>query len=259
MSSSKNLPDPAFDIDALSQEAKRSYRVPGFTGFPRLRGGIALDLGLNVGAFSLAFAKDFQQVVAVEASSRCINMAMANLADAGVENVRILHRALGAQSGVDVELRRVYVGHTYESKDFSTVSLSNDDLEQTDYSGRFREVEEVVTSIDWNDLTAEVNADSISFVKCDIEGAEFDLLHEADLSMVECLVLELHYTFLGLERSQALLSHLDRTHRVLGVREARHVRRGTWPPPSILWLINRRLPVVRANLLSMLSSTRGRS
>ena len=258
MSEGVHVADPVFDLKSLSEEAGRSYRVPGFTGFPKSQGGVALDLGLNVGAFPLSYATQFQQIVAVEASSRCIDIATANLASAGVENVRILHRALGAESGKNVELRRVYVGETYESKDFSTALVSNHDLDQTDYPGRFGEVEEVVQSIDWFDLVADIGAERIAFLKCDIEGSEFDLLAGADLSMVDCLVLELHYTFLGRDRSETLIGHLNRTHRLLGMRESRHVRRRTWPPPSILWLANRRMSTLRSSMLSLLSSILGR-
>ena len=250
------MDDHAFDIEALSIESSRTYCVPGFTGFPRRHGGVALDLGLNVGAFSLAYASNFDEVIAVDASSRCIEIAVRNLEATGIRNVRVLHRALGARSGEEVALRRVYVGDAYESKDFSTVDIANDDLEGSDYPGRFREVEEVVRSIDWADLVAQLPQDRIAFVKCDIEGAEYDLLIDADLSMVDCLVLEVHYTFLGRERTEVLLAHLALSHRILGVQAATRVRRGVWPPPSILWLVNRRIPLSRATMLSLLASTR---
>lgn len=42
--------EKVFALGDLIQESQKSYRVPGFTGFPKKIGGVALDLGLNVGA-----------------------------------------------------------------------------------------------------------------------------------------------------------------------------------------------------------------
>lgn len=249
------MEDP-FSLGELGRESRNYYRVPGFTGFPRQMGDVALDLGLNVGAFSLAYAHQFDRVVAVEASSRCIQIARENLERAGISNVEIVHRALAAVSGEEITLRRIYVGDTYESKDFSTFDVANESLEKTDFPGRFGQVEEIVGSVSWNDLLTMTGVSRISFVKCDIEGAEFSLLHQADLSMVDCLALELHYTFLGLERVLALISHLGKTHKVLGIRSSKLVGGGHWPPPSILWFINRQVSGKRFALLSTLATFR---
>ncbi len=249
----------AFDSQQLREEARKVYRVPGFTGFPKVSEGkgMALDLGMNVGAFGLTYAREFDRVVAVDASSRCIRAAIGHFAQAGIENVEILHRALSARSGQSTALRRVYVGDAYESKDFSTIKISNDALAETDYSGRFREVEEIAVSIDWDDLLAESDAPShVAFVKCDIEGAEYDLFHLADLSMVNCLALEVHYTFLGREKTTELLDHIGRTHQVLGFKAAARLASGEWPPPSILWFVNRRLSAQKTFALRCIASLR---
>lgn len=248
--------ESAFALDELILESRKSYLVPGFTGFPLKRGGVALDLGLNVGAFSICFANHFDRVVAVEASSRCIDVARANLERAQVTNVQIVHGALDSQSGKQVPLRRIYVGDTYESKDFSTVEMTNESLGETDFPGRFGQVEEVATSIDWSELLALSNCNSIRFVKCDIEGAEYNLLYEADLTMVDCLALELHYTYLGQERVRALISHLKKTHRVLGAGAANSLNKGEWPPPTLIWFVNLQVSKTRSTFLSTLATLR---
>jgi len=241
------------DFSELMIESKKVYRVPGFTSWPSSRGGVALDLGINLGTFSLAFAESFDRIVGVDASSACIRIAQKRLAKEGVDNVEFIHAALAGTSGDTASLRRVYVGDDYSAKDFSTLNITDGELANTDYAGRFREVEEEVATLAWADLVERVGADKIRFVKCDIEGSESSLLMGADLRNVECLALELHYTFLGQDGTRELLAHLRRTHRVLGVRSASHLRSGRWPPPSIIWLLNRSVALPRTLLLNALS------
>lgn len=102
------------------------YRVPRFIGLPRESGGDALDLGLAIGALAPAYADQFRWVVAVRASSRCADVARANLDTARISNFEFIHGALDPESGEPVSLRRIYVGDAYESKDFSTVDMRNE-------------------------------------------------------------------------------------------------------------------------------------
>lgn len=193
----------------------------------------------------------------MEASSRCIEVARTNLQLAHVVNVEMVNGALDSQSGKEVSLRRIYVGDEYESKDFSTVEISNENLEETDFPGRFGQIEEICVSISWSDLIAMIDTPRIKFVKCDIEGAEYGLLHEADLSMVDCLALELHYSFLGEEKVRALISHIQQTHRVLGARAERSLYKEEWPPPSLIWFVSRQNHKMLSTTLSILATIRG--
>lgn len=190
----------------------------------------AVDLGLNVGSFSKAYGGLFNSVVGIDASSACIFQARLNLA--GMSNIRYIHGVLSAASGEEIALRRVYVGDRFESKDFTSISWDEDELASSDFQGRLGEVEEVGKSISWEDVVSQAGG-RIDFLKCDIEGAEYELFWGKDLSMVRVLVLELHYTALGKVRTAGLLAHLESYFDYLDSND-RILFREQWPPPGIL-------------------------
>lgn len=99
-----------------------------------------------------------------------------------------------------------------------------------------------------------IGARQIRFVECDTEGAEFKLLHEADLSMVDCLALEFHYFFLGPDRVQVRVTHLSKTEKVLGLRTAAAIKKNDWPPPSLIWHVNLQIPPRQFNIPNTLAT-----
>jgi predicted RNA methylase len=92
-------------------ESRKTYGLAGLTRFTfRRKHDLALDLGLNVGTFSIVFSKFFKRIIAVEASSRCISKSSINFLEAGVSNIQVIHAALADKSDESIELRSVYVG-----------------------------------------------------------------------------------------------------------------------------------------------------
>ena len=124
-----------------------------------------------------------------------------------------------------------------ESKDFTTFEWDQHELELSGYSGKFEGVEETVSSISFADFSQLVGGE-IHFLKCDIEGAEYDFLCDSDLSSVNFLVMELHYTALGKERVSRLLDSLER-HLTYMSKEDQRKFRDNWPPPEILRMRNK--------------------
>ena len=225
-------------MSRMYKESSKTYGIPGLSLFTfGKRHELALDLGMNVGTFSLLYSKKFTKIIAVEASSICISDAKENVKKEEVTNIQIIHAALASKSGELVELRRVYVGEIFESKDFTTATWDLEELSNSTYPGRIAEAEEVVTSISWADLLDRNNIQKIDFVKCDIEGAEFDLFMHQDVSTIGCLVMELHYTALGPERTRMLVKHLNKQLDFYFPQQSNSFL-NEWPPPGILRMIN---------------------
>lgn len=110
-------------FNRMLHESRKSYRIPfvswpkhlipkGFAGHRTPR--VALDLGTNVGTFSIAYHKVFDNIYAFEASSSCVEEAKKNFTLNDVANVQLTHAALGANSGSQIALRRIYVGNNLE-------------------------------------------------------------------------------------------------------------------------------------------------
>ncbi len=205
------------------------------------RKGIALDFGLNVGAFAFNNVNKFHKIFAVEASSDCLKDAKKNLKKIPLEKIEFIHAALSNKSNEQVSLKKVIVNGEFESKDFSILDLNNSDLEKTDYIGRFGEQIEVVNSLSWPDLMNKIGKPEVRLLKCDIEGAEYQLFIDCDLSNVEYLIFELHYTFLGKEKVSELLNHLTKYFNFYFNKDKCLLESNSWPPPSILYMVNKNI------------------
>lgn len=144
------------------------FAVPGFDLQPN---DVVVDLGANAGLFTVLSALKAKRVVAVEAQSRFEAEARALLQQNGV-----LHKAafecglIGARAGVFVDQRLLHEASHFERQP------------------------PVLT---FPELMEKHQLEHIDFLKCDIEGSEFDLFNaEATwLHKVDRIVAEVHSEF----------------------------------------------------------------
>ena len=80
----------------------------------------------------------------------------------------------------------------------------------------------------------------VDFLKCDIEGAEYETFMNQDLNSVNFMVLELHYTALGRKKVNELIAHFKKYFDYFHPEDREKFH--SWPPPEILRLINKRHP-----------------
>lgn len=245
-------------LEASLKEVSGSYRIPflAWPGFPFDRPfwpsrKVALDLGANVGAFSIAYAPVFKFIFAIEASSRCIREAQSNLNSFNISNVSLIHAACGSISGEEVALKRTYVEDTWELGNLTTFAWDMAEVERSQAPCYLGEVEEVVHVVDWGDIQNMIGSSRISFVKCDIEGAEYDLFMGKDLRSIDFMVMELHYTALGPARTRELLDHLGKCFDFYLPGDERRFYE-QWPPPAILRLTNKRTNSFTRHLTSQM-------
>jgi len=92
------LKEPDFALVRELYGHRIYFPEDGFIPPPK---GLVVDLGANVGLFSILCAKLGSQVIAVEAQGGFISMARDNIVMNGVtDNIRLVHAMVGASTGV---------------------------------------------------------------------------------------------------------------------------------------------------------------
>ena len=151
--------------------ARRCYfSSPGFTVNEN---DVCIDLGANVGLFTVLAAIKGKMVISVEAQFGFINEIIKNLnLNNCNEKVQIKHALIGAESGIF-------------SNQSNLISSSHFDIDHTPQQ------------IIFADLINEFKLSKIDFLKIDIEGSEFDLF-TGDcnwLHIVNKIAMEVHPEF----------------------------------------------------------------
>ena len=225
--------------DQILKEVGTTYAIP-FLNYPfkfgKAKRGVAVDLGSNIGAFSLIFSNNFREIICVEPSSLVNRSAYENYLAAGIVPPYTYTAAVSHTDNLKINLHRVYVGDVYESKDFTTTSWDEEEITNSLFKGVKREIEEVVTTISLPSLFAQIKG-RVNFLKCDIEGGEFDAFINQDLNMIDFLVMELHYSALGKRRTNELIFYLEKFFDYYHPSDG--LRFHNWPPPPILKMINK--------------------
>ncbi|MDO8557241.1 MAG: FkbM family methyltransferase [Candidatus Jorgensenbacteria bacterium] len=133
--------------------------------------GVIVDLGANVGDFTVLAAKFAKKVIAVEADKALIETIRENARLNGVEDKIIPVRAIiGARSGM----------------------FADPKIKERFFHG------DVPPSILFRELLEKNGVRDVDFVKIDIEGSEFDLFkHEIDsFANVKLISMEAHTPFM---------------------------------------------------------------
>jgi len=143
-----------------------------------------VDLGANVGLFTCAALERANRVVSVEAVSENHMQAVRNItANAGdVED--LLHAAVAPRSGETVRIH-----HHPDNTGAHSVSPG------WERRPNEHESSELVDTITLEDLLRGRNISTVDLLKCDIEGAEYDVFaatSDDQLSRINEIVMEVH-------------------------------------------------------------------
>ena len=188
------------------------YRIP-----EKIKHGVAVDLGANVGLFETKYHNRFNMIYAFEASyqnfikiinvieeNNISNAVCFNLAAAKDSNEMVkIYRNNGIGTSVSCTttkemLSAVWNGvhHPHYNKDTSVEVWKE---ENESYHN--------VMSISLEGIYDLLEVDYIDYLKIDIEGAEYDFLLGKDLSRIGALGLEIHGPY-GEEKKQELKDYL---------------------------------------------------
>lgn len=149
------------------------------------RYGTVIDLGANCGMFSCAILQSAERVISVEAVAANHTQAVRNITANGGNENNVLHVAVAAMSGETIRLYH----NPRNSGGHSTAAewTQRDSGSQSDY--------ETVRTISLADLLDSQDVDHVDLLKCDIEGAEYDVFLPATnetLSRISEIVMEVH-------------------------------------------------------------------
>lgn len=139
--------------------------------------GIVVDLGGNIGSFSLLASKTATKVIALEPDPANYAQFVKNMDLNKVENVIPLNMAIGGYNGTGV----LHSARNNKASSSLVVDVSDDTIDI-----------EVCTL---SKLMSDNDIDRIDLLKVDIEGSEYQLFEqvEADeLSRIETIVMETH-------------------------------------------------------------------
>lgn len=137
-----------------------------------------LDLGANIGLFSLYAAKFARKIISVEPSSQIFEYLVKNTQDNPV--ITPVQAAIGPENG--------------------KMELFSSDVNLTMFSahktGVHSENKEVVQQYGLNSLLALHSIDHVDFMKLDIEGSEFGVLASTEFRKaapkIDCIMGEIH-------------------------------------------------------------------
>jgi FkbM family methyltransferase len=180
-------------------------------------GSTAIDVGANIGFFTLKFARWVGEqglVIAIEADVDNLGALSAKIAAAGLERRVRLHQAAAAAESGSIRFQRNEL-HPGDHR----ITLSPDGV--------------MVPAVTIDDLVAQAGARSISLVKIDVQGAEMLVLEGAKRTlgkMRPALFVEVddrNLADLG-SSAHALIAHLEQAGYERCTNSPRTDRRGSY-------------------------------
>jgi FkbM family methyltransferase len=195
--------------------------------------GTVVDLGANVGLFTCAIQARADKVISVEAVESHYRQARANIVLNGGDPTSIVRFAVTGQSGQEVTM---HVDHCNAGSSSLYQKFSHD-----------TNVQETVTTIGLADLLASTGGTDVDLLKCDVEGAEFEIFLNTPLSLlrrIRRLVMEVHLTIDDAhKKEQALIGRLREAGMTVSL----------YTPPGVLlsrMLSAWRIPITPADTIS---------
>ena len=151
------------EIRAHGRYEDRYLRLLAGEVFPRMKPGVALDIGANIGNHSLFLSRHFDRVIAFEPNPATRRLLTANLAINEIENVSV--ESIGLSDRTRSATLIVKAGNLGAShvKDARAGS------------GTWRNLGEVAIEMAAGDQRLDPSAD-IRFIKLDVEGLEHEVL-----------------------------------------------------------------------------------
>lgn len=169
----------------------KSYYVPDYFNGD----GVCIDIGANVGAFSIVYNDKFEKIYCFEPAEYTYNECVKNLSK--YKNIEVFKFAITNESDNLVKLK------SYREANYS----GNASLIDSPEWNNDMNYEYVITK-SFRDVIIESKiAGKKNYVKIDTEGSEYEILMNQDLSMIDFLAVEIHLQ-LGREKMNELRKYL---------------------------------------------------
>ena len=174
--------DEADHLEKMLSSVGAAYIIPARYN-TLLKGGVAVDIGANVGAFALLNHMKFDRIICIEPAQETVDKLLVNLKNSNITNVEV-HR-LGVSDVSDKILRLCSYTCNHYSGNATTMHI--------DDRWNYDEYEEVM-SISLEDIFKRFDLEKIDYLKVDCESSELPFLMNKDLSKIDYLGIEHHQT-----------------------------------------------------------------
>tara|TARA_R110002020_G_scaffold181520_1_gene376572 strand:+ start:14600 stop:15337 length:738 start_codon:yes stop_codon:yes gene_type:complete len=168
-------------LEEISVEVAASYPIDRVEEtIPEFKRNVAVDLGANIGLFSINAAATFKHVYAFEAVPFLASIASHKLnIQHGFDNVIVNRLAASDKTGEIIKIYKSKSGHPGDNTVFDT-----DDMNLSEY--------DYCLTISLEDIFRLIDHDYIDYMKIDIEGSEYPFLMNKDLSNIGVIAMEIH-------------------------------------------------------------------
>lgn len=192
-----------------------NYKVPDKVG-----NDVCLDLGACIGAFTSKHVKRFKRIYCFEATHDAYCHLISNIANEKLRNCFAFNFAVGKTSGNIIPM---YI-KKHNTSIQAAVSNKNT-LNAWNKGGAGCQGYMNALTISWEDTLKFLNLDYVNYIKCDVEGSEYDYFMGKDLSQVDCISIELHHV-LGKKRDD-LRDHFLKYFNEIAFRETTPKKKAT--------------------------------
>ena len=211
-----------FDYGKIPDKKLGEYQV----AFLNNDNPVAVDVGCSVGAFPVMYSHLFSKVFAVDACYTNLKTLDRNLISHGISNCFPFHFAAGRTTGELVEI--VNPGASpynnvslVENCFFKSKNRNQGSTQCINESTLSKDSQyHYAISVSFSDLLKFLGLSRVDFLKVDIEGAEYAFLYEADLSVVDILAIEIHFS--STKKSKSLISKIEENFSYLSKKEGTH-------------------------------------
>ena len=184
--------DDANWLNKRIEGVKKAYKIPDEVS------GVAIDVGANVGAFSIVNHLKFSRIISFEPAQNTFEKCVKNTKN--YKNVEVHRYAVDEEGGKIAKLCSYIDGNV--SGNASTM--------KNDVYYDLKNYEEVPT-ISLEGIFKKFDLNIIDYLKIDCEGGEYEFLMNKDLSNVNAIGIEIHL-HLGNEKVTNLINHIEKTH-----------------------------------------------
>lgn len=182
-------------------------------------GGICVDVGANVGAFSIRYGQYFKNMYCIEPADGNIKYIEKMALEKNILNIKTIKKAVSDIDNQIIKLRPLIFEEKNKWDGIGSLGNLSTQLVSIEENVGWQEndIFEPVESISLEGIFKilyENKHKSIDLLKVDCEGSEYDFLYNKDLTMIKYIVAEIH-SFLGKEKQELLLKHILKTHNII--------------------------------------------
>ena len=180
-----------------------SYNLPD-----ECRGGLCVDAGCNIGDFEMNNKNRFDKYVCFDVFQENIDECTKNTENLGVE-IEINKLAVWSESNKFINVL-AYEPHTNKNLQHFGNSGNVGCIEYTGPNGEGWKTENAIDLVQTISIDSIIeNYGTINLLKVDVEGSEYEFLLGKDLSKINYIVGEFHFSE---EKQKELVDWISKTH-----------------------------------------------